>query len=79
MKGLVHLLIAKSDFRGTIPPHTLIISPNTSNQSLKIGILFSVVKRSKNYVFDDDIPPAIRARVVSYALGAYVFIERVVA
>jgi len=55
------------------------MSPNTSNQSLKIGILFSVVKRSKNYVFDDDIPPAIRARVVSYALGAYVFIERVVA
>jgi hypothetical protein len=34
--------------------------------------LFDVVKKSGNYVFEDDTPPtALRARVKSYALGAY--------
>jgi hypothetical protein len=36
-------------------------------------ILFNIVERSGNYVFEDDNPPpiALRTRVVSYALGAY--------
>jgi hypothetical protein len=29
--------------------------------------LFDVVKKSGNYVFEDDTPKALRARVVSYA------------
>jgi hypothetical protein len=34
--------------------------------------LFDVVKKSRNYAFEDDTPPtAFRARVVSYALGVY--------
>ena len=39
--------------------------------------MFKVVFSSGNYVFEDDTPStAPRARVVSYALGAYkVFIE----
>ena len=45
-----------------------------------MAIFFNVVENSGNYVFEDDNPlRALRARVVSYALGAYkVFIERVV-
>ena len=34
--------------------------------------MFNVVERSGNYVFEDDNPlTALRARVVSYALGTY--------
>ena len=42
--------------------------------------MFNVVERSGNYVFEDKTPPtALRARFVSYALGAdKVFIESVV-
>ena len=56
------------------------MSPNTSNQNFEIAILFNVVERSGNYIFELDIPPTVfRARVVSYALGASkVFIESVV-
>jgi hypothetical protein len=49
-------------------------------KNFEIAILFKVVDRSGNYVFEDDRPlTALRTRVVSYALGAYkVFIESVV-
>jgi hypothetical protein len=79
-KGLVAFLIVESDWRATKPPVIPIISPNTSNQSFEIDILFDVVQRSRNYVFEDDTPPtALRARVASYALLAYnVYIESVV-
>jgi hypothetical protein len=42
--------------------------------------LFNVVESSGNYVFEDNNPlRALRARIVSYALGAYkVFVESVV-
>ena len=66
-KALVPLLIVESDWKETTMPT---ISPNTSNQSFGIAILFSVVKRSGNYVFQDDNPPTVLwASVVSCALG----------
>ena len=73
-------LIVESEWRVINPPLTPTISPNTFNQSLEIAILFNVVESSGNYVFKDDKPPrAPRAKVVSYALGAYkVFNDRVV-
>jgi hypothetical protein len=70
-KGLVAFLIVECDWRATKPSLTPTISPNTSNQNFEIDILFNVVERSGNYVFEDDTPPTVpRARVVSYALGA---------
>jgi hypothetical protein len=70
----VVFLILKTDLRATIPPpsHNNHF-PKTSNQNFEVAILFSVVKRTGNYVFEDDTPTitALRARVVSYALGAY--------
>ena len=53
------------------------ISPNTSNQNFETAILFKVVEKSGNYIFEDDpSPTSLRAKVVSYALGTYtVFIE----
>jgi hypothetical protein len=73
-------LIVKSEWRVINPPLKPIISPNTFYQSLEITILFNVVESSENYVLKDDKPPrAPRAKVVSYALGAYkVFIDGVV-
>ena len=43
-------------------------------------ILINVVERSRNCVFENDnVPTALKARVLSYALGAYkVNIERVI-
>ena len=43
--------------------------------------MFTVIKRSGNYVFEDDDPPkTFRARVVSYVLEAFkVYIERMIA
>ena len=38
------------------PPHKLVISPNTANQSLEIANLFIVVEGSKHYVIKEDIP-----------------------
>ena len=67
-------LIVESDWRITNTPLTPTISPNTSNQNFEIAILFDVVKKSGNYVFEDDTPPtALKARVVSYSLGVYKF------
>ena len=72
-------LIADSDWRAATTPLTPTISPNTSNQNFQIVFLFNVVESSGNYVFEGDTPPALRARVVSYALGEYkVFIETLV-
>jgi hypothetical protein len=73
-------LIVESEWRVIDPHPTPTISPNTFNQSLEIAILFNVVESSGNYVFKDDSSPrSPRAKVVSYALGAYkVFIVRVI-
>jgi hypothetical protein len=56
------------------------ISLNTSNQNFEIVILFNIVKSSGNEVLEDNnLPAPLRARVISYALGAYqVFIDSVV-
>ena len=58
----------------------IIISPNTSDQHFDLAILLNVVEGSRNYVFEYDNPlTALRAKVVSYVLGAYnVFREGVV-
>jgi hypothetical protein len=49
---------------------------NTSNQNFEIAILFSVVDFQME---NRHSPTTLRARVVSYVLGAYkVFIEGVV-
>ena len=37
-------------------PPTPFISPNTSNQNFVIAILFNVVQRSENHIFEDDSP-----------------------
>ena len=72
LKGLMPVLIVESDWRATNPPPTPSIFPNTSNQNFKTVILFNVIDRSGNYIVEDDNPPtALRANVVSYALGAY--------
>jgi len=62
-------------------PPSLTISPKTSDRNFEIAILFTVIKRSGNYVFEDDDPPkTFRARVVSYVLEAFkVYIERMIA
>jgi len=41
-----------------------------------MAIWFNIVEGSRNYVFEDDNPPstALRARIVSYALGGLRFI-----
>ena len=79
-KGLVRFLIVKSDWRATSPPPTPIIPPNTSNKNFEIAILFSVVDfHIENIFLGGHSPTTLRARVLSYALGAYkVFIEGVV-
>jgi hypothetical protein len=70
LKGLVPSLIVESDWRTSNPPLTPTISPNTSNQNFEIAILFNVVERSRNYVFEDDNSlTALGARAVSYTLG----------
>jgi hypothetical protein len=77
----VPFFIVESDCKATNTPFTPTIYPKTSNQNFKIAILFNVVESSENYTFEQDSPPTVfRARVISYALGAYkVFIESFVA
>ena len=77
MKWLVPFLIVESDWKATNTPSTPTIYPNTSYPNFEIAVLFKVVERSANYIFEDDSPPtALEVRVVSYALGTYkVFIE----
>ena len=48
-------------------PLTRISSRNIYTQNFEIAILFSVVERSGNYVFGDDLPRALSARTVRYA------------
>jgi hypothetical protein len=68
----VPFLIVKSDWRKTNTPPTPIISLKTSNKNFEIAILFNVVEKSGNYVFEDvTLPRTLSTRVVSYALGAY--------
>ena len=80
LKGSVFFLIVESYWRATNPPTTPTISSNALNQNFEIAILFNIVERSENYVFEDCNPPtALRARVVSCAIRAYkVYIERLV-
>ena len=86
LKGILRLEIetpsalfnSRKLLEGKEPPLTPTISRNTSNQNFEIAILFNVVEKSGNYVFEDDNSPpiALMTRAVSYALGAYnVFIE----
>ena len=52
------LFIVESDLEGNYPPPPMpIISPNTSDHNFEIAILFSVVERSGNSVFEGDNPP----------------------
>jgi hypothetical protein len=77
-KGLVPYLIAETDWKAINTLCTPTISPNTSNQNFEIAIVFKVVERSGNYVFGEEIPPtALRASVVSYALGDIRFLQKV--
>ena len=48
-----------------------IISQNIFDQHFDMAILFNIVERSGNYVFEDYNPPpiALMTRVVSYTLG----------
>jgi hypothetical protein len=68
----VPFLIVESDWKATNTPSMPIISPNTSNKDFDIAILFHAVQSSENYTFEQDTPPRVfKARVISYALGAY--------
>jgi hypothetical protein len=60
--------MVERDGRATNPLLTPIISPNTSNKSFEIVILFDVVERSGNYVFD--IHNALEKDII----GGYAFI-----
>ena len=68
LEGLLHFLIVKSDWRKTNTPPSPTISPNASNKSFEIVILFDVVERSGNYVFD--IHNALEKDII----GGYAFI-----
>jgi hypothetical protein len=65
---------------GNKNPPTPNIYKNTSYKNFEIAILFNVVERSGNYFFEDDNPStALRARILSYALGVYkAYIEKVI-
>jgi hypothetical protein len=81
LEWLVPFLIVESDWKATNTPSTPTSSRKTSNQNFEIAILFSVVDFQIEIMFlRRTLPKAFRARVVSYALGAYkIFIEHVVA
>jgi hypothetical protein len=54
--------LVKSDWEKTNTPPTLTISPKTSNNNFEIAIFLNVVKKSGNYMFEDDTPHrALRA------------------
>ena len=73
-------LIVESDWKVTNTASALTISRNTSNQNFEIAILFSVFDfQIENMILGGHSPTTPRARVLSYALGAYkVFIKGVV-
>ena len=75
LKWLVPFLIVESDWKATSTPSTPTISPNTSKQNFEIPILFNAFESSGNYTFEQGTSPTVfRARVISYALGAYKFL-----
>ena len=61
---LVPFPIVKSDcWAKSFPPLTPIIFQNTSNQNFEISILFSIVRKSNNYVSERNPPPLATVRV----------------
>ena len=40
-----------------MPPLTLIVFPNSTDQNFEIANLFNVVEKPYNYVFGDDLLP----------------------
>jgi hypothetical protein len=79
LNGLVSCSTIESDWRAINPLLTPTFSPNKFSQNFEIVILLNVVKRSGNYVFEDDKPPAVPwAKAISYAWGHIrFFIEKV--
>ena len=57
LKGLELYLIVESDWRATKPLPTFTNSLSTPNQNFETAILFNVVEKSRNYVFEDDNSP----------------------
>ena len=57
MKSSSALFKWPKNWRALKPPPTLIIFPKSPNQISEIAILFSVVKKPYNYVFEDDLLP----------------------
>jgi hypothetical protein len=63
LEGLVPFTITESDWKATNTLSTPTISPNISNQNFEIAILFNVVERSRNYVFEGDTSPTVKKRL----------------
>ena len=62
------------------PLPTPIISQNTSDQHSDRAILYNVIARFENYVFEVDIPPtALGVKAVSYAPRANKVLMEIVA
>ena len=76
LEGSVPFLIVESDWRATNIPLTPAICANTSNQNFEITILFNVVQRSENYVFEDDSPQSPHGKGCKICPGAHT--ERVI-
>ena len=78
LKRLVPFLILISDRSTTNPPPTPTLSSYTSKQNFEITILFSVVERSRNYVFDNNksSPPALRASLQGMPRGHIRFSQK---
>ena len=75
LNRLVPLLIVESDWMATNPLPTPTLFPNTSNQNFQLTVLFNVVERSGNHVFEDDNSPSEGV----HRIGNHkVFIESVV-
>jgi hypothetical protein len=57
IKSSSALFKSPKNWRATRPLSTLIFFPKSPDQNLKIVILFSVVEKSNNYVFEDALIP----------------------
>ena len=57
LKVLVLFLSDQKNWKATRPPPTLIFFPKSPGENFEIAILFSIVKKSNNYVFEDDLIP----------------------
>ena len=53
----VHFLSDQKNRRAPRPPPMLIIFPKSPDQNSEIAILFTIVEKSNNYVFRDDLLP----------------------